>query len=226
MKISSKTVDVLLVDDHALFLSGIKALLEKEEIVGEVKEAKSAEEALEMLNEYRVDVVLMDIGLPGMDGITATQFIKEKQPFIKIIMLTMHDDEPYLFKAMEANASGYILKEAASTELVSAIHDVMEGEIVIHPRLVKVLVKGARKESEGEVSGTGNILTEREKEVLQYVCLGYTNQEIADLLIVSPKTVEKHKSNIMEKLNLTRRHELVRYALENGLVNLGKSRGE
>ncbi len=226
MKISSKTVDVLLVDDHALFLSGIKALLEKEEIVGEVREAKSAEEALEMLNKYQVDVVLMDIGLPGMDGITATQFIKEKQPFIKIIMLTMHDDEPYLFKAMEANASGYILKEAASTELVSAIHDVMEGEIVIHPKLVKVLVKGARKESEGEVSGSENILTEREKEVLQYVCLGYTNQEIADLLIVSPKTVEKHKSNIMEKLNLTRRHELVRYALENGLVNLGKSRDE
>jgi len=203
-------------------MSGLKALLEKEDDIAEIWEASDAEEALEIVDDNQVDVVLMDIGLPGMDGIKATEIIKEKQPFTKIIILTMHDDEPYLFKAMEANASGFILKEAASRDLVSAIQKVVEGEIIIHPTLVKVLVKGTWQNKGQDDSKEDEILTEREQEVLRYICLGYTNQEIAELLVVSPKTIEKHKSNIMEKLKFKRRHELVRYAIEKGLVTLGE----
>ena len=203
-------------------MSGLKALLEKEDDIAEIWEASDAEEALEIVDDNQVDVVLMDIGLPGMDGIKATEIIKEKQPFTKIIILTMHDDEPYLFKAMEANASGFILKEAASRDLVSAIQKVVEGEIIIHPTLVKVLVKGTWQNKGQDDSREDEVLTEREQEVLRYICLGYTNQEIAELLVVSPKTIEKHKSNIMEKLKFKRRHELVRYAIEKGLVTLGE----
>lgn len=203
-------------------MSGLKALLEKEDDIAEIWEASDAEEALEIVDANQVDVVLMDIGLPGMDGIKATEIIKEKQPFTKIIILTMHDDEPYLFKAMEANASGFILKEAASRDLVSAIQKVVEGEIIIHPTLVKVLVKGTWQNKGQDDSREDEVLTEREQEVLRYICLGYTNQEIAELLVVSPKTIEKHKSNIMEKLKFKRRHELVRYAIEKGLVTLGE----
>ena len=221
-KISNQMINVMLVDDHALFLSGLKSLLEKEDNIGEVIEVQNAEKALELLEEHDIDVVLMDIGLPGMDGLTASRLIKEKKPFIKIIVLTMHDDEPYLLKALEADASGFILKEAAATELVSAIQAVMEGEVVIHPTLVKVLVKENRKQEtdEKQAPEEKDILTKREKEVLRYICLGYTNQEISEFLVVSPKTVEKHKSNIMEKLELKRRHQLVKYAIKTGLIEL------
>ncbi len=225
---TDKTINVMLVDDHTLFRSGLKALLEKEEDIGTIIDAADAEEALEALNHHPVHVILMDINLPGMDGLEATERIKERQPFVKIIMLTMYDDEPYLMKALEANASGYLLKEAASTELVSAIRSVMEGEMVIPPSMVKALVSGSLKgkEETAEAIPQKDPLTQREKEVLHYICLGYTNQEMAELLIVSTKTVEKHKSNIMEKLNFSRRHELVRYALENDLVNLREEPGE
>ncbi len=221
-EMADNKINVMMVDDHTLFRSGLKALLEKEEDIGSVVDTANAEEALEALEQHQVDVVLMDISLPGMDGLEATEHIKEKQPYVKIIVLTMYNDEPYLVKALEANASGYLLKEAASTELISAIRSVMEGEMVIPPSMVKALVSGTIKGKEGgNQGGHGeDPLTEREKEVLRYICLGYTNQEIAGLITVSTKTVEKHKSNIMDKLDVQRRHELVRYAIENKLVNM------
>jgi len=213
-------IKVAIVDDHTLFRSGLKMLLEKQEDIVVTGELGSAENITQFLQQQQTDVILMDISLPGIDGLEATQLIKNEFPDAKVIILTMYNDEPYLFKALKANASGYILKEAASTELVSAIRTVASGETFIHPSLVKVLVEEAVDKKEEKVENTKqDILTEREKEVLYYISLGYTNQEIADNLVVSVKTVEKHKYNIMEKLNLHRRHELVQYAIRQGLVD-------
>ncbi len=218
----------MLIDDHALFRSGLKMLLEEEK--GEMKvtaEAAAAGEAIQLLEKEEVDVVLMDISLPDTDGLDATRLMKELKPELKIIILTMHDDEPYLIKALEAGASGYVLKEAASTELVSAVKTVMEGDITIYPKMVKTLVHEAlreKKNGRGGQKGKGDngwgseTLTEREEEVLHYICRGHTNREIAEILHISVKTVEKHKEHIMQKLNLKRRHELIHYATEKGLL--------
>ena len=194
-------------------------LLEKQEDMKVVAEAANAEEAFSAFKNHEIDLVLMDIGLPDMDGLEATKRIKELQPDAIILVLTMHDDEPYLLKALKENVSGYLLKEAASTELVNAIRSAMEGETVLHPSLIKILVEGTLEKREIKNSGEKE-LTGREKEVLRYISLGYTNQEIADKLIVSVKTIEKHKYHIMEKLDLKRRHELVQYAIKEGLINL------
>ncbi len=222
-------IKILIVDDHTLFRSGLKMLLEEESDMRVITDVASAEEALEVTKSNHVDLVLMDISLPGIDGLEATRQIKELRPDLKVLVLTMHDDEPYLIKALETGASGYLLKESATTELVSAIRKTMQGELIVHPSLVKVLIKevvgdkeGSEKDGPGKSGGGAgeDILTEREKEVLRYISLGYTNQEIADKLVVSVKTVEKHKYNIMEKLNLNRRYQLVNYAIEHGLLNL------
>ncbi|NLC11242.1 MAG: response regulator transcription factor [Firmicutes bacterium] len=215
---------ILIVDDHTLFRSGLKALLEKEEDLVIVAEAENAEEAMKKLSENsNINLILMDIGMPGTDGLETTCRIKKEYPEKKIIVLTMYDDEPYLLKAMESGASGYVLKEAATTELVNAIRTVMQGELAIQPSLIKILVENALGSSAGNESTSDKkeeVLTEREKEVLQHVALGYTNQQIADLLVVSVKTVEKHKAHIMEKLKLKERHQLVDYAIKKGMLKL------
>ncbi len=218
----SNQINIVIVDDHALFRAGLKMLLEKHSEFNVVCECDNFDMVMQIIPESAICLVLMDISLPGIDGIEATRRIKAENPSIKIIMLTMHNDEPYLVKALEAGASGYILKEAAGTDLISAIHTVLSGDMAIHPSMVKYLVNGTLKESKEPVaSGAKNkLLTAREKEVLYYISMGYTNQEIADILIVSVKTAEKHKANIMEKLNLTRRYQLVEYAINHGLISL------
>ncbi len=222
MKITEK-ISIMLVDDHTLFRSGLKMLLEKQNDMAVVSENASATAAIQALAKEKADLVLMDIGLPDLDGLEATRLIKKQYPELKIIVLTMHNDEPYLLKALEAGASGYVLKEAASTELVSAIRSVMKGEMAIHTSMVKVLVSKALGGGSEPASGQKDaVLTKREKEVLHYVGMGHTNQEIADILIVSIKTVEKHKAHIMEKLNLRRRHQLVDYAIKNGYLDFSQ----
>lgn len=215
----------MLVDDHTLFRSGLKALLEKQTSFSIVSENATATDAITRLGDTEVDLVLMDIGLPDMDGLKATQIVKQQFPAVQVIVLTMHNDEPYLLKALEAGASGYVLKEAASTELVDAIHTVMRGEMAIHTSMVHIIVnKALVDKDEPSRSSNGHVLTPREQEVLQYVGLGYTHSEIADILVVSVKTVEKHKVHIMGKLKLKRRHELVEYAIKNGFVSLEEKR--
>ncbi len=222
----AKPINIMIIDDHELFRAGLKMLLEEEE--GNLKvtaEAASAEEAFKLLEKLEFDVVLMDISLPEIDGLEATRLVKEIKPELKIIVLTMHDDEPYLLKALEAGASGYVLKEAASTELISAVKAVMEGDITIYPKMVKSLVHEAlrekrdRNEGKRDYNGENEKLTEREEEVLHYICRGYTNRETGEILHISVKTVEKHKEHIMQKLKLKKRHELINYAIEKGLLN-------
>ncbi len=220
----SEIYKILIVDDHALFRSGVKMLLETQDDFQVIADFSNATEALDYLKKNKkVDLILMDINLPHIDGIEATGNIKKICPEVKVIMLTMYKKEPYLMKAMENGASGYILKEAATTELINAIRTTMQGNMAIYPCMIEALVKKALKDNNHNEHKNNcsdkSLLTQREKEVIHYISLGYTNQEIADMLYVSVKTSEKHKSNIMEKLNLKRRHDIVKYALNNKLVD-------
>lgn len=210
----------MLADDHGILLSGIQLLLSKVdewEILGTVS---SGEEAIEKAAHWKPDLILMDISMPGIGGIEATKQIKEKFPSIKVLMLTMYSEEDYLKKALLAGADGYVLKKAVDTELISAVKTVLQGESYIYPTLTSFLLKGFYEDPKESKSEKSCPLSNREKEVLKYVALGFTYQEIADQLYVSVKTVETHKARISEKLNIKKRSELVRYAVAQGLISI------
>ncbi len=219
----SEKYKIIIVDDHALFRSGVKMLLETQEDFQIVEDFSNATEALDYIKKNeKIDLILMDINLPHIDGIEATGTIKKIYPSVKVILLTMYKNEPYLIKAMKNGASGYILKEAATTELINAIRTTLKGDMAIYPSMIEALVQKAIKDDsteQEEKNSEKSILTPREKEVIHYISLGFTNQEIADMLHISVKTSEKHKSNIMEKLNINRRHDMVKYAIKNNLVD-------
>lgn len=210
-------IRLLLVDDHAVLRSGLKMLLNAQEDMIVIGEAKSGAEAVEIVKQLNLDIILLDISMPGMGGLEALEKIK-KISSAKILMLTMHADEKYLQEALKAGASGYVLKQAADTELLQAIRDVARGEVYLDSNLAKNLVKSIYL-PQTETKHSDSILTEREKEVLRLIALGYTNKEIGESLQVSVKTVETHKSRIMEKLHCHKRSDLVRYAIENGYIS-------
>ncbi|HSL29782.1 MAG TPA: response regulator transcription factor [Anaerolineales bacterium] len=209
---------LLLVDDHAVVRSGLKMLLENERDVQIIGEAASASEAVEAALRLKPDVILMDIGLPDLSGIEATHKIKQRAPEVAIVALTIHEDEEYFFKMLEAGASGYVPKRAAPEELMTAIRAAATGQVYLYPSLAKLLV---RDFLDGGRAGAGqppSDLTEREQEVLTYLAEGASNEEIATSLVISPKTVARHRENIMRKLNLHSRAELVRYAIRKGII--------
>ena len=213
------TIRLLLVDDHAVVRSGLRMLLASEADVEIVGEAGSGSEAVAAAGSERPDVILMDIGLPDMTGIEAARLIKSKFPRIAIVALTIHEDEEYFFKMLEAGASGYVPKRAAPEELLTAIRAAAVGEVYLYPSLAKLLVKDyLSQEREQENKPTLDGLTDREQEVLSLLADGATNDEIAASLVISPKTVERHRENIMRKLNLHSRAELVRYAIRKGII--------
>ena len=212
------TTRLLLVDDHAVVRSGLRMLLENERDVEIIGEAATAAEALEAALRLKPNVILMDIGLPDMSGIDATREIKKRCPELFIVALTIHEDEEYFFKMLEAGASGYVPKRAAPEELVTAIRAAATGQVYLYPSLAKLLVRdflsGGRPSSEQ----TASDLTNREQEVLTYLAEGANNEEIAGSLVISRKTVARHRENIMRKLNLHSRAELVRYAIRKGII--------
>jgi len=212
-------IRLLLVDDHAVVRSGLRMLLATENDVEIIGEAGTAAEALAATLELKPDVVLMDIGLPDKSGIEATQEIKERVQKVAIVALTIHEDEEYFFKMLEAGASGYVPKRAAPEELVTAIRAAAHGEVYLYPSMAKLLVKDylASEPTEREQSA-GSELTDREQEVLTHLAEGESNEEIAKMLVISPKTVARHRENIMRKLNLHSRAELVRYAIRKGII--------
>ena len=213
------TIRLLLVDDHAVVRSGLRMLLASEADVEIVGEAGSGSEAVSAAGSARPNVILMDIGLPDMTGIEAARLIKSKFPNIFIVALTIHEDEEYFFKMLEAGASGYVPKRAAPEELLTAIRAAAQGEVYLYPSLAKLLVKDyLSQEREQENKPLLDGLTEREQEVLSLLAEGATNDEIAKSLVISPKTVERHRENIMHKLNLHSRAELVRYAIRKGII--------
>lgn len=213
------SIRLLLVDDHVVVRSGLRMLLESEQDVEIVGEAASAKSAIEAVDQLEPDVVLMDIGLPDLSGIDAARKIKEMNPRIAIVALTIHEDEEYFFKMLDAGASGYVPKRAAPEELLTAIRVAAKGEVYLYPSLAKLLVKDFLSRdlaSRNEQALDG--LTAREQEVLMYLAEGASNDEIADVLSISPKTVARHRENIMDKLNLHSRTELVKYAIRKGII--------
>lgn len=213
-------IRLLIVDDHAVVRSGLKLLLGEKQNIEVVGEAADGDEAIRMAGELKPDVVLMDLSMPhGKDGMTATEELKKLMPDIYILVLTMHDDEQYLFRAIQAGASGYILKNAPHEELLTAIRYVAAGNAYLTPLATKRLMgQYIEKVKNGEGTDEFESLSEREKEVLSWTAKGYANKEIAEKLIISVKTVETHKSNLMEKLGLKSRPDLIKYAMQKGLL--------
>jgi two-component system response regulator NreC len=215
------TIRLLLVDDHQIVRAGLRMLFSAEPEVEIVGEASSGEEAVTMAEALQPDVVLMDVAMPGIGGVEATRRIKAAQPQMAVLALTMHEDEEYFFEMLGAGASGYVPKRAAPDDLMSAIRIVRQGDVYIYPSLARLLVKDFLHRSEASAPETREELTAREQEVLTFIAEGYSNREIADALVISVKTVDRHRENIMRKLQLHNRVELVKYAIEKGLIVVG-----
>jgi two-component system response regulator NreC len=213
-------VRVLLVDDHAVVRAGLRMLLSADPDLLIVGEAENGAQGMRLARDLAPDVVLMDISMPDMNGIEATRRIKELCPDVAVLALTMHEDDQYFFEMLAAGASGYVPKRAAPNDLIAAIHAVRSGGVFLFPSVARLLVTDYRQRVEREGSaGVFDILTDREREVLALIAQGLSNQEIADKLVISIKTVNRHRENIMAKLNLHSRVELVRYAIEKGLID-------
>ena len=212
-------IRVLLADDHGVLRAGLRALINAEPDMEVVGEAANGREALEQARALGPDAVVMDISMPVMDGLEATRLIRQRGLDCQVIMLTVHAEEEYLFETLQAGGSGYVLKSAADTDLMEAIRRAYRGEVFLYPSAIKKLLgeylKGV---SAGDQAGREERLTVREREVLKLTAEGFTNQEIAKKLVISPKTVDTYRQRIMEKLDLHHRAELVRYALRMGLL--------
>ena len=211
-------IRVLIADDHTIVRAGVRLLLEAEPDMEIVGEALTGEEAIRLVEKLRPTVVLMDIAMPGLDGLEATRRIKATTPDTRILVLTMHRSDEYFFEMLKAGASGYVLKAAETDELVTAIRVVARGETFLFPTMAKKLVQDyVRRFGENVNSGPPS-LTAREREILRLVAKGYSNKEIAQHLVLSPSTVHSHRTNLMKKLNLKGQRELVEYVREQGLL--------
>ena len=214
-------VRVLVVDDHSVVRAGVRMLVDAQPDMEVVGEAAEGEEAVAKVGELMPDVVLMDIHMPGVNGLQATRQIKKRFPQVCVLALTMYDNEEYFFEMLSAGGSGYVLKNAAPSELVSAIRAVHKGGSYLYPTVARALVDDyLGRVAAGDERTTYNVLTNREKGVLKLIAQGHTNRDMAELLHLSIKTVETHRANIMQKLGLHSRTELVKYALRKGLVDI------
>ena len=214
-------IKIYLVDDHSVIRYGLRMLLEGDKNVEIIGEAASAGEALSAMSDLRPDVVLMDISLPDLSGIEATREIKRLWPDTAVVALTIHEDEEYFFKMLDAGASGYVPKRAAPEELLTAIHAANSGDVYLYPSLAKLLVKDYVQDQESQEKDDAiDDLTPRQREVLIHLGEGGSNLEIAEKLNISPNTVARHRENIMHKLNLHSRTELVKYAIRKGYIEL------
>ncbi len=214
-------IKLLLADDHVILRAGLKALFNAQPDIQVVAEAATGEETVRKSLDVTPDIVLMDITMPGLSGLEATREIKRQNPAIKILVLTMHEDESYLHHMLHAGADGYMTKKVADTELVDAIRATYRGEHFIHSSMTTGLVTEMRRREVASPVGSRKLdgLSPREREVLQLLAMGHTNQQIADKLYLSVKTVETYKARIQEKLRLRGRAELVRYAIQTGLLD-------
>jgi DNA-binding NarL/FixJ family response regulator len=219
----SNEIKIILADDHTLVRKGLIALLEDTDIQV-VGEAEDGREVLEKAQKLSPDVVVMDISMPSLNGLEATRQLKKSCPDIKVLVLTMHSNEEYVYETLKAGASGYLIKRSAPRDLITAIKAAHKGEYFLSPSISGAVIQKFLKHSDGDPaeSNTGlNALTPREREVLQLIAEGLSNPRIADKLCVSLKTVKTHRANLMEKLDLHNTAELTRYAIHAGLVQLG-----
>ncbi len=208
---------ILLADDHAVLRAGLKLLLESQPDLRVVGEASSGLEALDLAARLQPDLLLLDLSMPGLGGLEALPALRKAAPAAKILILTMYDDPQYLRAALKNGAAGYVLKKAADAELISAIRAVLRGEMYVHPSLTRALLDDMLPKAE-TAPDAWETLSEREREVLRLVALGHTSAEIAERLNLSAKTVETYRARGMEKLGLTNRAALVRFALQKGIL--------
>ncbi len=214
-------IRVLIADDHAILREGVRALLSLTPDIEVVGEASDGLEAIERTRQLSPDVVLMDIGMPGLGGLEATLEIANVAPRARVLVLTQYDNKEYIYRFLKAGAAGYVLKKAAGTELVGAIRSVHQGGLFLHPSIAAAVVEPYLRGNAGEAGPDDyEALTDREKQVLKLVAEGRTSKEIADLLCLSVKTVMAHRANIMEKLGIHNKTELIKYALRKGLIQM------
>ncbi|HML31999.1 response regulator transcription factor [Sporomusa sphaeroides] len=213
--------NVIIVDDHALMRSGLKLILANQDDIHVVGEADNGVEALQLIESTQPDIVLLDISMPGMNGLECLQTIRGKFPTIKVILLTMHEDMQYLRQGLANGAMGYVLKKSADDVLYQAIRTVCSGSMFLPASTGKIITSGSDARQGQKNVGFDKPLSEKEKKVLGLIAMGYTNAEIAEQLIISVKTVETYKYRIMEKLQTRKRSELVKYAVQNGLTESG-----
>lgn len=209
---------ILLADDHALVRTGLRLILDAEPDLEVVAEAADGYEALDALADTPVDLAILDIAMPRMTGLQAAREINRLHPHVRILILSMHDNEQYFFEAIKAGASGYVLKSVADRDLLEACRAAMRGEPFLYPGAVTALIREHLNRSRAGEPAAGSILTSREEEVVKLVAEGYSTREIANTLGISAKTVERHRSNVLQKLGLRDRLELTRYAIRTGLI--------
>ncbi len=229
-------IRVLLADDHDILRQGLQLLLETQQDIEIVGEARTGREAIALTLRLKPDVAIVDITMPDLDGLEACQHIRRQQPITQVLILTMHESEEYFLQALQMGAAGYLVKKAAPTDLIAAVRTVAHGGVYLYPGLAKALVRAYLAPIEystprlvhevtqhvtqnTELAQTLRVLTPREMEVLKLVAEGYTNQEIADQLVLSIKTVQAHRANVMEKLELHDVTHLVRFAIRHGLIS-------
>ncbi len=217
-----KDVSILIADDHGILRAGLCALIEAEPGYAVVGEAATGDEALILSAHLKPDIVLMDISMPGLSGIEATRRLKEKQPEIKVLILTVHEDKGLLQEAVRVGASGYLLKRALKSDLFLAIHAVLRNELYIHSAMIRTIIEGTSLEAQPKASELEQ-LTPREIEVLRLVAQGFTNPQIAEKLNISLRTVEYHRGNLTSKIKMNRRVDLFRFANEHGLIDVSEA---
>jgi two-component system response regulator NreC len=213
------TIRLMLVDDHIYVRLGLRMLLEAEADMQIVGEAGSGQEAIQLVRDVKPDVILLDIGLPDLSGIEVARQIKASFPAVAVVALTIHEDAEYFFRMLQAGASGYVPKRAAPTEVMEAVRAAARDEVYIYPSLAKLLVQDVLNRSgKSPNEPAPPELTPREQEVIAQLADGVTIDEIAEKLVISPKTVARHRENIMQKLNLHSRAALVKYAIRKGII--------
>jgi DNA-binding NarL/FixJ family response regulator len=215
-----KKIRVLLADDHTILRDGIRALLEDQADMEVIGEAEDGQSTVKMAAQLQPDVVVMDIAMPLLNGLEATRQIQRDFPQVKVLILTMHENEEYIRQVLAAGALGYVLKDAAARDLLGAIRAVNRGEAVLSPAITRLVIEDYLRWGELRPQDATNGLTSREREVLQLIAEGYTNKEIAEILSLSIKTVQSHRTNLMAKLDLHDRGELIKYAIQKKIIDI------
>ncbi|RCK76093.1 MAG: DNA-binding response regulator, LuxR family [Anaerolineae bacterium] len=213
-------IRILLADDHTILRDGIRSLIEDEPDMEVVGEAEDGITVVKLADSLRPDVILMDLAMPLLNGLEATRQIRKSQPGAKILILTMHENEEYIRQVLAAGAMGYILKDAAARELLGAIRSVHKGEVVLSPAITRLIVTDYLRWGDLSAQEPSDGLTDRERQILQLIAEGYTNKQIAEILSISIKTVQAHRLNLMKKLDLHDRGELIKYAIQKKIIDI------